>query len=77
MWWWRSFWTGSSGGIYLGIYSVVYLFAEMDVENLDSDLVYMVEMCLFIGGYMLMAGTLSVMASYVFVEHLYTGIKGD
>ena len=76
-WWWRSFWTGASGGLYLSIYSVVFLFAEMDFSNIDSDLVYVTEMVLFIGCYMLAAGTLSVAASYVFVEHLYTGIKGD
>ena len=76
-WWWRSFWTGASGGIYLAIYSFVYLVAEMDFSYLDSDLVYLVEMFLFIGCYMLMSGTLSVSASYIFVEHLYTGIKGD
>lgn len=53
------------------------MFAEMDVSNFDSDLVYLVYMWLFISFYMLMAGTISVFASYVFVEHLYTGVKGD
>lgn len=59
------------------IYAIVYLFAELDVDNLDSDMVYLVYMVLFIGGYSLMAGTISVMASYIFVEYLYTGIRGD
>lgn len=76
-WWWRSFWTGASGGLYLALYSIVFLFAEMDFTNIDSDLVYVTEMFLFIGCYMLTSGTLSVAASYIFVEHLYTNIKGD
>ena len=76
-WWWRSFWTGASGGIYLTIYSIVYMCAEMDVKNIDSDLIYLVYMGLFVTCYMLVAGTVSVFSSYVFVEHLYTGIKGD
>ena len=53
------------------------MLAEMDVSNLDSDLVYLVYMFLFVACYMVMAGTLSVIASYIFVEHLYTGIRGD
>ena len=76
-WWWRSFWTGASGGFYLMIYAIVYLFAELDVRNFDSDMVYLVYMVLFIGEYSLMAGTVSVIASYIFVEYLYTGIRGD
>ena len=76
-WWWRSFWTGASGGFYLAIYSVVYLFAEMNIKLLDSDLVYLMYMTIFIGCYMLVAGTISTFACSVFVEHLYTRIKGD
>ena len=72
-WWWRSFWTGASGGIYITIYSVVYLVSEMDFSNVDSDLVYLVYMFLFIVTYMLMAGTLSVFSSFILVEHLYKG----
>ena len=76
-WWWRSFWTGASGGIYMAIYATVYLFAEMDFRNLDSDFVYMVYMIMFIVCYMLIAGTLSVASSFVLVEYLYNGVKGD
>ena len=76
-WYWRSFWTGASGGIYLTIYAVVYMFAEMNFTNFDSDLVYLIYMTVFIVSYMLFAGTFSAVCSYVFVEYLYTGIKGD
>ena len=77
LWYWRSFWIGASGGIYLTLYTFVYLFAEMDITNIDSDLVYLVYMGLFIVSYMLFAGTWSSLSSYVFVEYLYTGIKGE
>lgn len=56
---------------------MVYMFAEMDVSNIDSDLIYLVYMFLFVTCYMLVAGTISVFSSYVFVEHLYTGISAD
>ncbi len=55
----------------------MYLCAELDISNVDSDLVYLTNMVLFIGCYMLVSGTISVLASYIFVEYLYTGIKGD
>lgn len=77
VWWWRSFWTGASGGIYLLIYSVVFLFTEFDVSNFGSDAVYLIYMVFLIACYSLMAGTVSVGSSYVFVEHIYTDIRGD
>ena len=76
-WWWRSFWTGASGGIYMGIYSVVYLFTELDFSAVDSDLIYLIYMVMFIGMYMLMAGAVSVFGSYLFVTHIYGSIKGE
>ena len=68
---------GASGTFYLALYSGVYLFAELDVSSVDSDMVYIANMVLILGCYMLVSGTLSVFASYIFVEYLYTGIKGD
>ena len=76
LWWWRSFWIGASGGIYIAIYSCVYLVVEMDFSSFDSDMVYLVYMFLIITCYMLMSGTLGVMSSYILIEHLYKGAKG-
>ena len=53
------------------------MFAELDVSSVDSDMVYIANMVLILGCYMLVSGTLSVFARYIFVEYLYTGIKGD
>lgn len=76
-WWWRSFFTGASGGIYLALYSIFYMFEEFDVSNIDSDMIYLIYMVIIVGGYSLMAGMISVSSSYIFVEYLYTGIRGD
>jgi len=43
----------------------------------SSDAVYLIYMVILVGGYSLMAGTISVFSSYIFVEYLYTGIRGD
>ena len=61
----------------MAIYSVVYLFTELDFEAVDSDLIYLIYMVMFIGCYMLMAGTVSVFGSYLFLVHIYGGIKGE
>lgn len=76
-WMWRSFWSGASGGIFLAIHAVVYMFSEMDFKNFDGDMVYLIYMTIFIVGYMLMTGMISVFASFVFVDHLYSSIKGE
>ena len=49
----------------------------MDVKLVDSDLVYLMYMTIFIGCYMLAAGTVSTFACSIFVEHIYTRVKGE
>ena len=49
----------------------------MDIKKFDSDIVYLMYMTIFIGCYMLAAGTISTYACSIFVNHLYKNIKGD
>ena len=53
------------------------MFEEFDVSNIDGDMIYLIYMVIIVGGYSLMAGMISVSSSYIFVEYLYTGIRGD
>ena len=79
-WWWRTFAIGASGGIYVALYSLVYMINNLDLvgENIwGSDLIYLVYLYMFTSIYSIMCGSIACMAGYVFVEFIYSGIKFD
>ena len=70
-WWWRSFVIGGSGGLYMALYSIYFMFSFLKVGELASDATFLIYVYLFIGCYMCAAGTIAVTASYWFVEKIY------
>ena len=50
---------------------------EMDMTMVSSDLVYLMYMQLFCLGIGVMSGAISVLFSYIFVEYMYSKIKGE
>jgi len=70
-WWWSSFTLGASGGLYMLIYSLVWLIAYEDISFIGADFVYYVTMALISACFSLMCGSISVLASYLFVERIY------
>jgi transmembrane 9 superfamily member 2/4 len=76
-WWWRAFWVGASGGFYMGAYSLYYMVFVLKMNFVAGELIYLLYMVLCTGGFMLMCGTISTLASYIFVHAIYSGIKGD
>lgn len=73
-WWWRSFFTSGSSGLYLFVYSLFYLHKLQFVRTVSS--------ILFVG-YMLLAsvflslatGVVGFLATYVFVHKMYGSVK--
>ena len=76
-WWWRSFWTGASGSVFVGAYAIYYLMTVMDITSVSSDLVYILYTQIFVIFFGIMSGMISVFASYLFIEFLYSNIKGE
>ena len=74
-WWWRSFTVGGSGGIYIFIYCIYYLMAEMKLGSLSSDATFLIYVFVFIVCYTCAAGFISVMASYYFVSNIYKDVS--
>ena len=70
-WWWNSFALGASGGLYMLIYSIVWLICYEDIGFLGADLVYWITMALISGCFGVMCGSISLLASYLFVERIY------
>ena len=76
-WWWRTFFIGASGGIYVVLYTLSYLVAEMDYGLLWSDLVYLLYVYMFLCMYCCMCGTIACLAAHVFINLIYSHIKFD
>ncbi|EAN85827.1 hypothetical protein, conserved, partial [Trypanosoma cruzi] len=76
-WWWVSFMTSGSCGFYFFLYSIVYLFAALEIRQLLSMALY----CIYMMGLSVVLcvalGTLGFLASAHFVRTIYGAIKAD
>ena len=66
---------GGAGGIYIFLYLLNYLITEMKLGSLSSDATFLIYICVFIVSYACVAGFISVLASYLFVESIYKTVK--
>ncbi|KAF5224342.1 hypothetical protein ECC02_002598 [Trypanosoma cruzi] len=76
-WWWVSFMTSGSCGFYFFLYSIVYLFAALEIRQLLSMALY----CIYMMGLSVVLcvalGNLGFLASAHFVRTIYGAIKAD
>lgn len=70
-WWWNSFCVGASGGIYMFLYSFAYFIQNEDYSFFSADFIYYLTMTLISVSFSLMCGSMSLLASYLFVEKIY------
>ena len=56
-------------------YLLNYLITEMKLGSLSSDATFLIYICVFIVSYACVAGFISVLASYLFVESIYKTVK--
>ena len=70
-WWWRIFAIGASGSIYVGLYSLYYMFFHLDVDLYGSDLIYLVYIYLFTTCFGMMCGSIAVGSAFLFLEVIY------
>lgn len=74
-WWWRSFFIGGSGGIYICSYMLYFLVTHMNAADLTSDVMFIIYAIVFVGLYICAAGALAVNSSYYFVSYMYKDLK--
>ncbi|ORC93777.1 endosomal integral membrane protein [Trypanosoma theileri] len=76
-WWWGSFLSSGSCGLYFFGYSLVYLFSVLEIRQILS----MILFCLYTTGVSLLIGmvmgTMGFFASAFFVRTIYGAIKAD
>ena len=77
-WWWNAFCLGASGGICMWVYSFYYLIVNEDYSVFGEDFLYFLIMTLISSCFGFMCGSISILASYLFVERIYnTAAQGE
>jgi transmembrane 9 superfamily protein 2/4 len=76
-WWWRSFLTSGSSGLYLFAYSVMYFNTQLDIIGFVPTLMYFTYMFLFALLFCLITGSVGFIACYWFIWIIYGAIKVD
>ena len=76
-WWWRSFFVGASGAIWMIAYFVIYFAKNLEWFDFFSDMIFLSYTSVLVSCYVAAAGAISVTASYLFVKSLYSDVRSD
>ena len=76
-WWWGSFLVSGSCGLYVFLYSLIYLSTRLHLANTVSVIVYIGYMALIAIGTALVAGTFGFAATFQFLRLIYGSVKID
>jgi transmembrane 9 superfamily protein 2/4 len=76
-WWWRSFFTAGSTGIYIFLYGIYYFVTQMDALYLTTFVLYFCYMSLFSLAFFVACGTIGWLACFWFNLKIYAAIKVD
>jgi transmembrane 9 superfamily protein 2/4 len=76
-WWWRSFLSSGSSGVYVFLYSILYFMTRLQIEKPVSTVLYFGYMLMMSCLFCLITGAIGLLASFVFVRAIYGSIKID
>ena len=74
-WWWRAFLTSGSSGLYLFIYSIVYMSTKMVMTWGVSILLYVGYMLIASYSFFMLTGAVGFLACFLFVHAIYGAVK--
>jgi len=74
-WWWRSFLIPSGCGVWPFCYVVYYWLYRVSVATWSGSIIYCCYMSLFVGVYVLAAGSIGFLASLFFTRYIYGVIR--
>merc|ERR1712232_1489107 len=74
-WWWRSFLTSGSSGLYLFIYSIIYMSTKMVMTRGVSILLYCGYMLIAAYSFFMLTGAVGFIACFLFVRSIYGAVK--
>jgi transmembrane 9 superfamily protein 2/4 len=76
-WWWRSFLSAGSSGLYLLGYSVWYFVSKLDIQGVIPTIVYFCYMLMISVTFFLLTGSIGFWACLWFTRKIYGAIKVD
>ncbi len=76
-WWWTSFYTPASTGLFVAGYAVFHYFSAMQNMTALSTVMYFGHTLAFSAIIGLVTGTVGLISSFVFVKIIYSLIKAD
>jgi transmembrane 9 superfamily protein 2/4 len=74
-WWWRSFLTSGASGLYLFLYSIIYMLTKMVMTRGVSIFLYVGYMLIASYAFFVLTGTVGFFASFFFVRTIYAAVK--
>ncbi|KAK9828105.1 hypothetical protein WJX81_004518 [Elliptochloris bilobata] len=78
LWWWRSFHRGGSVAVYVGLYTMWFLFSVLHaLSGLTSMVLYLSYMALSLWGLFLATGTVGFLSSFYFTYQIFSAVKAD
>merc|ERR1740130_256827 len=76
-WWWRSFLTSGTSGLYVFLYSVLFFNSRLPIDKLVSVMLYFGYMAIMSIIFFLFTGSIGFIATFIFVRAIYGSIKID
>jgi len=76
-WWWSSFLSSGTSGIYVFIYSIMYFWSRLQIDRPVSMLLYFGYMGILSVMFFLLTGSIGTVSSFYFVKAIYGSIKID
>lgn len=76
-WWWRSFTSGGSTGLFVYAYSFFYYYERTEMSGFMQTAFYFGYMAVVSYGFFMLLGTVGFFSALIFVRHIYRAIKCD
>eukprot|EP00927_Polykrikos_kofoidii_P007561 TRINITY_DN1310_c0_g2_i1.p1 TRINITY_DN1310_c0_g2~~TRINITY_DN1310_c0_g2_i1.p1 ORF type:complete len:627 (-),score=58.61 TRINITY_DN1310_c0_g2_i1:41-1897(-) len=76
-WWWTSFFSCASSGLYVFLYSIAYYRNSLSIDRIVPTILYFGYMALASIMFALLTGSIGLLASFKFVRAIYGSIKVD
>eukprot|EP00928_Gymnodinium_smaydae_P022077 TRINITY_DN1865_c0_g1_i1.p1 TRINITY_DN1865_c0_g1~~TRINITY_DN1865_c0_g1_i1.p1 ORF type:complete len:625 (-),score=136.40 TRINITY_DN1865_c0_g1_i1:511-2385(-) len=76
-WWWTSFLSSGTSGVYVFMYSIMYFNSRLQINRVVSQMLYFGYMGMISLLFCLLTGSIGLIASFFFVRAIYGSIKVD
>jgi len=76
-WWWRSFFSSGSSGLYVFLYALLYKATRLQIDDFIPSLVYLSYTAIMAYSFFLLTGSIGLLGAFSFVKVIYGSIKID